>query len=322
MNGILSQGEIEALLQLAQTIDSAPLPPTVENRDFRRPLVCSGEQLAAFRQVMAESAKALAKTWSDLLRLNVTAELTVLEQARFESLLGSLSDPCCVYSVKMDPGPVPAALVIDPALALCAVDRLFGGSGKTKLAPRAIRNAEKPIVDRFASKASAAIAQGLASMAKFTPNLGALLAEKKAITFVEPGNSVLLVGIGIGGDIPASEIRFAIPFANFPSLAKPQGAKKAASPAKLGAVPPSVVQAILPAKVGLEGGFGRGRLLVGEFLLLEPGDIVSLATKVGEPARVAISGKPAFSGTLGNNQGHWAIEIESVVPDGLIGGKS
>lgn len=320
MNGILSQGEIEALLQLAQTIDSAPASPSVESRDFRRPLVCSGEQLVALRKSMSESAKELAKAWSDLLRMSVTAELTLLEQSRFESLLTSLSDPCCVYRVKMDPGPAPATLVLDTPLALAAVERLFGGSGKSKLAPRGIRPAEKPIVDRVANKAIAALVQGLASTAKFTPSLGALVSEKKDASFVEPGAAVLLAGFGIGGDLPAGEIRFAIPFANFPGLAKPQGAKKAA-PAKAGAVPPSIFQAILPAKVGLEGGIGRGRLLVGEFLLLEPGDVISLATKVGESAKISIAGSPAFLGSLGHNEGHWAIEVESVIPDGLIGGK-
>lgn len=321
MSGILSQGEIDALLQLAQSVDTLPSSPAVETRDFSRPLVCSGEQLGKLRQEMAASAQALAKAWSDLLRCNVTAELTFLEQSRYEALTGSLADPCCVYRLKMDPAPAPAALVFDPSLALAAVERLFGGSGKNKLAARAIRTAEKPIVDRLAARSATAIAQGLAPSAKLTPAIGALASEKKDCAFIEPGAAVLLAGFGIGGDLPAGELRFAIPFSNFPGLAKAQAEKKAAA-AKLSNVPASITQAILPAKVEIDGAMGRGRLLVGEFLLLEPGDVVSLATRVGDPIKVCIAGVPAFSGRLGQNEGHWSVEVEGNIPDGRIGGRS
>lgn len=318
---LLSPGEIEALQPSGQDkADKAPAPP-VEPRDFRRPLVCSSETLESLRQTMRSAAQGLAEEFGKMLQLKVQTELTSLDQERFESVVSSVQEPCCAFRLKMEPMPSPGLIVLDVAVALAAVDRLLGGSGKTKLEARELRDAEKPIVERFALQAFQGLAKALPASAKCNPALAGYLAKRSEIRFIEPGDAVLAVGFGLGGDLPAGQIRFAIPFSNLSAIVGRGGAKGKDAQSRSGAVPPAVVAAIYPFPVSASADLGHGRILIGDLLLLEPGDVLPLATKVGDLAKVSIAGMPAFQGRLGTKDGRWAVEIDSAIPGGRIGGK-
>ncbi len=313
MSPVLTQEEIETLTQALQTEGGLKAALSVETRDFRRPLVCSTEELNQWKKTFSGAVQAISTAAGELLRFNVSVEITGIEQANFDSFMKCLPEICCVYRFKMDPLPEPGFLAIDPSVSLAVIDRLFGGSGKAKFEARGLRTLEKPVMDRFANQALGALAKSLSASLKFNPSLASFASAPFQVQTIEDRNAVLWLQLGIGGDLLAGTMHCVIPFANLSTNSNKAAAQTKTTQAKSESVAPIIQNALQSTPVEISAFLGHGDIVFSDLMSLEPGDVVPLNLKVGERAEIAIAGIPRCQGWVGVQDGRWSVELESPI---------
>ncbi len=309
MNAILSKDEIQALLQALESGQGLPKPVSVEVRDFNRPLLCSRDSMDELRGIVTHAAENISQSLSAMFGAKVQTELIALEQDRFDNFQKLIGDPCCIFKTKMEPHALPALVWIEIKTALAAVDRLLGGGGG-QIEPRAMKPVEIPIVQGFVDKILEACSKAFENTSKFKPSVEKFIPSKADSQFIQNDEGVLSIHLGTGGDFAAGEIRIAIPFKNLPAFmqtgkkAEEKKTSAAAKPASSG-----ISVALAGAPVQLSALMGEGSIELGDLLMLEPGDVVPLQTKIGDLGKLLVGGVPRFHTVPGVKDDRHAVAI-------------
>ena len=138
MSKILSQDEIDALLESSSTI--APVQGGTAARgpngtmaaayNFRRPDRISKEQLRSLHFLHDRFAHNVSTSLSAFLRSVTEVTIVSVEQFAYSEFLMSLPEQTAFYAVGLEPLEGLAAVELNPAVAFTLVDRLLGGTGE------------------------------------------------------------------------------------------------------------------------------------------------------------------------------------------------
>jgi flagellar motor switch protein FliM len=151
MGKILSQEEIDALLGVTTTTESAARPSAppeaVIPYNFRRPDRASLEQIRSLHFLHDRFARNVATSLSAYLRAVTEVALVSVEQFTYSEFLMSLPDPTAFYSLSLKPIEGQGALELNPVVAFTMIDRMLGGSGQRVALSRALTEIEQNVID-------------------------------------------------------------------------------------------------------------------------------------------------------------------------------
>lgn len=149
MSRLLSQAEVDALLNAFDSEAEEANGPKEELYDLRAPLVLAGERLA----LVQAACERLAKAFAESLTLLLIAERPVhgtfvgLSQQPAATVLGTLSIGEPLGLILDEHGETVGGISLQPELALALVDRLQGGEGFLDQAqPRPLSPVEKKLL--------------------------------------------------------------------------------------------------------------------------------------------------------------------------------
>jgi flagellar motor switch protein FliM len=145
MDGMLSQEEIDALLDQAQDAAEASVDlgragtsdQDVKLYDFKRPEKFSREQMRALERVHERLARLLSTALSAYIRTNVNVKLESVTPLSYQDFVFSLPQPTLIHLIELPPLPGQAAIEINPSVVFPMYEQMTGGrpGGTSRLRP-------------------------------------------------------------------------------------------------------------------------------------------------------------------------------------------
>lgn len=321
MSEILSQAEIEALLNSLQTNANAgpagagasagptksslaaPKPSTpkgaiaYEVYDFRRPDKLSKEQLRSLQMVHETFARHAATGLSAYLRSPVQIDLISIEQVPYEDYLRGIEHS--VFTVmSLPPLTGQAVLELEFGLVFSMIDRLLGGPGRA-VNRTMLTDIERPLIKQMIERMFAGIKTAWEGVVIINPGIEQMETTGQFVQIAPPNDIVvtILFEVRVGNTRGAMSI--CVPYLVLkPITAKLSAQKwfvsanKKQSTSNRRLLSYQVQQTAVECSVLL----GQTKLNVRDFLSLKSGDIVPLARDSRDDLELLVSKTPKFKG--------------------------
>jgi flagellar motor switch protein FliM len=132
MSDVLSQSEIDALLTQFESggiieMEAAP-EENVREYDFRTASRFHKDQIRTLNNIYETFARLFATYLSGTLRVMCTAEVTGLEELKYQEFVNALPTPVILAILHQPPLVGPVILELSPDITFSLIARLLGGS--------------------------------------------------------------------------------------------------------------------------------------------------------------------------------------------------
>ncbi|HID11046.1 MAG TPA: flagellar motor switch protein FliM [Candidatus Latescibacteria bacterium] len=151
MGKVLSQREIDALLSAAPE-EVERKEPEVKFYDFKHPDRLSRDQVRVLRTVHEGFSRVLSTYLSTTARMMVDVELVSVDQVMYMEFTMGMSNPTCIYILKIEGLSGNALLEISPELVFFVIDRLFGGPGQVVVENRPVTLIEQTVLRKIVER--------------------------------------------------------------------------------------------------------------------------------------------------------------------------
>jgi flagellar motor switch protein FliM len=334
LSEILSQAEIEALLNSLstdsgpaleplpaagdvprQTVQSAPTTAEAALRgapknalayevyDFRRPDKFSKDQLRTLQMLHETFARLAGSGLSAYLRAPVNIDLISLEQVPYEEYLRSINQS--VFTImSLPPLTGQAVLEVEFGLVFTMIDRMLGGPGRA-IGRTVLTDIERPLVVQIIERMFAGLKSAWEGVVIVNPGIEGMETSAQFVQIAPPNDIVvtILFEVKIGNQRGAMSL--CIPYLVLKPITTKLSAQKWFSTgsrkdnqASKRLLSHQVHQAQVECAIHL----GNANLAVQDFLSLQPGDVVRLDQRTNADIRLKIGdlakfeGRPALSG--------------------------
>jgi len=329
MNEILTNEEIDTLLQMFRNeggaVETAPTSPfavttapvdarVVSKIDLLKPNRLGREQLRGLWRYFESAGKLMSATISDKLRLETACDCVAVEQLRFASWLEHLPGPVVIYVLQMEPFKLPCLLTASTSLLYGAVDRILGGSGKVSKVPRDFTAAEHTVAEALVGPCLDRICESLLEVVPLKWTVQNRFCNPSLAQILPSQEVVLSIYFQAAGDFMIGDLRLIIPFVAIEPLLERfcRDGDKVVAP---GAMRASVANTVRSVPLDLAVRLGDARIRLKHLLQLQPGDVVPLSARLGQPAVGHVQGKPKFTAHVGRIGNRFGIQIADVMAD-------
>lgn len=329
MNEILTNEEIDTLLQMFRS-EGGAVEPEAEQRpapvvpiadhagrvvspiDLLKPNRLGREQLRGLERYFESAGKLLSATIGDKLRLDTRCDCVAVEQLRFGSWLDQLPGPVAIYVLQMEPFKLPVLLTASTSLLYGAVDRILGGSGKVQKVPKDFTSAEHTVAEALVGPCLDRICEALADVVPLKWSIVNRFCNPSMAQILPTQDVVLSIYFQAAGDFLLGDLRLVIPFLSLEPLLDKFGRDSVAA-LEPGAMRQKLTVTVrdLPVDVAVE--LGGARIRLRQLLELQAGDVIPLATRIGQPAVVPVMGKPKFTGHVGRIGNRFGLQVADVM---------
>jgi flagellar motor switch protein FliM len=200
MNEVLSQAEIDQLLQAISTVDSEQGAFKAVNDarkikvyDFKRPDKFSKEQIRTVANIHETFARLTTTSLSAQLRSIVHVHVSSVDQLTYEEFIRSIPTPTTLTVIDMDPLKGNAILEIDPSVTFAMIDRLFGGTGQGAKIQRDLTDIEQSVMEGIVVRILANMREAWTQVIDLRPRLGSIETNPQFAQIVAPNEMVVLV---------------------------------------------------------------------------------------------------------------------------------
>lgn len=329
MNEILSNEEIDTLLQMFRSEGAAieperavgvpvaspaatPSGRVVSPVDLLKPNRLGREQLRGIERYFESAGKLLSATISDKLRLDARCDCVAVEQLRFDSWLQQLPGPVSIYVLQLEPFRQPALFTASTSLLYGAVDRILGGSGKVQKVPKDFTAAEHTVAEALIGPCLDRICDSLAEVVKLKWSVQNRFCNPSMAQILPSQDVVLSVYFQVTGEFLIGDLRLVIPFIALEPLLE-RFCRDAVSSLEPGALREKVSTTVRDVPLDLAVELGGARIRLRQLLELQPGDVIPLLSRLGEPAVVPVMGRAKFTGQVGRIGNRMGIQVVDVM---------
>jgi flagellar motor switch protein FliM len=328
VNEILTNEEIDTLLHLfrsegaaaeaaAKAAAAAPRPTLDDGTlvtavDLLKPNRLSREHIKSFERYFENAGKMLSATITDRLRLDTRCDCVAVEQTRFQSWLEQLPGPVAIYVLKMEPLGLPVLFTATTSMLYGAVDRILGGTGKVNRVPKDFTQAEYTVADALVGPCLDRICESLAEMLPLKWSVESRFCNPTLAQILPSQDVVLSVYFQAAGDFLIGDLRLVFPFhALEPHLGRT--GQDTARRVPSGTMRATVARTVAGVPLDLSVLLGSARIQLRQLLTLQPGDVVPIDARIGDPAVVPVQGRPKFHGHIGRMGNRLALQVADVM---------
>ncbi|HED67081.1 MAG TPA: FliM/FliN family flagellar motor switch protein [Planctomycetes bacterium] len=292
--------EAEAIQAALASTDAAE--PAVVERDFSRPVRLSSEELEEVERSIASLVPDIERAMAETIGSVVPLELTSVAESSATDLFGE-EETGPLTALRFEVHGQPAWVLWDNVAAVRTVESILGSHADID-EPRRMTPIEEEVLQSLLLPVAHSV---LAAIGAEGGNVSVAQSNEALGSWEDAGECAdpyrLHVAFGIEDSESPSVIDCYIPI-------DPPGRSAASEgpielPAHLDRVTVEVSARIQGSEIPLE-----------QLLQLEPGDVIPLDAKVGEPATLCVEGKPHAAGVLGTHQGLVALRIEHLIEEG------
>lgn len=322
MSDILSQAEIEALLNSLNSDVEVPAAPAeqtpaitppvpdiaaprsagklhkpYEAYDFRRPDKFSKDQLRTLQMLHETFARLAGSSLSAYLRTPITMDLISLEQVPYDEYLRSISQS--VFTVmSLSPLTGQAVLEIEFGLIFTMIDRMLGGPGRA-ISRNVLTDIERPLVRQTVERVFSTLKTAWETLILVNPTIEGMETSAQFVQIAPPNDIVvtILFEVKIGSQRGAMSL--CVPYLVLkPITAKLSAQKWFASNAKKQSpvARKNLSLQVTNSTVDCAISLGKTHITVDEFTGLHPGDVLCLDQRTDRDLVLLVEGVPKFFG--------------------------
>ncbi len=325
MADILSQEEIDALLEVVEEEDIAPdelekATDLLDNRqitlyDFKRPNRVSKEQLRSIRAIHDKMARSLASDISSLMRSIVEIQLHSVDQMTYGEFLMSLPSPTSFNVFSLKPLDGKGVIELNPSIVFPMIDRLLGGNGAPFETTREFTDIELNLLDQILKVVTQNMREVWSPIMDMYPIVEAKESSPNVVQIVAQNEIVIMVimEIIIGHTsgmmnicYPVITIESLLPrLANRDLMLNETSGRKSRN---------KELRALLRgAKIELEAVLGYAELDMKQVLDLKVGDIIKLNRPADDTVIVKVDGREKFIAEFGVRRYRRSIKIRDIL---------
>lgn len=279
--------------------DPATNPDVVRAYDFRRSRRLSADHVRSLQRVHDQFSSLVSTYLTAYLRTRVICDVREISQTIFEDFVRTLPQRSIVATLDVTPLQGSALLRVGSSLAHGIIDRLLGGSGDLTPIDRPFTEIDVRVLERGLPILLEALSEAWSSVEKLHFASRLVEASPQFLRLVSPQEVVVEVDLEISFARLTGELSLLLPYEllkpllpKLSSVAYLEGGEEL-QPADVEAARQIRSQA-MGIGLDLTAVLGEASVTVEEFLQLEPGDVIRLDTKAGEPIPVHVGDRPKF----------------------------
>jgi flagellar motor switch protein FliM len=291
---------------------------TVKVYDFKKALRLSMEHIRGLAKIHENFAYRLSSTLSGQLRTIVQVDLDNVEQLPYEEFIQQLPSSTVLSVLESEAGhEFRMALNIDPLFAFNMMDRLLGGKGNYKEAPKdTLSSIEINVLKGLLEVFTQNIHKAWAEIAQFKLAIKDIKTNPKFLQLTAPEEMMVIIHFTVLIADRVEKMKLCIPYVfveplnakllSYNLYGNGQGVKKSERNVD---IQEKIEHLTVPVCVEL----GRSTISIEEFLGLAVNDVIQLDQLADEPLKVKINEQVKFLAHPGTKKSRMAVKIDHVL---------
>ena len=321
MGEVLSQNEIDSLLNAINSGDMDPIAMTseekhIESYNFARPSKFSKDHLRTLEIMYEGYARMLSTQLPIYLRKNVKVEVSSAEVITYSEFLNSSFSHAVYGIINMDPLPGNEIISMDAELAYALIERLLGGTGAPIKKKREFSDIELSIVEKIFEICVDLMPDSWENVVRINPAIERVETNTQFVQLFSPNEMTALVSITVTMGEVSGNLIICLPFPCAEPIIDKLNTKYwySATTQDDGQeykefIETNINKAFIPVKAIL----GKSVISVSEFTNLQRGDIIKLNTRVDDDLSVIVGNINKFTATPGASHDSYAVRIKSII---------
>ncbi len=317
---ILSQDEVDALLQGLGTETSTPEVDAAEDRSGVRACDLAHRERIVQRRMPAldvvneRFARNIRAGLFDLIRRSPEVSIGATKVQKYGTFLREVVVPASFNLVAVKPLRGNGLIVCDPALVFAVIDVLFGGAGKfhARIEGRDFSPTEQRVILRLVECIAAEYRKAWSNLYPIELQYQRSEMHPQFVPIAGPGETVVATTFTLEIGETAGTVHLCIPYSTFEPirdlLARASHGEAAEPDRRWLDLLGHQVQA---AEVPLVAELAHARTTIEQLLALKPGDFVEL--DLDPVIRAKVDGVPVFDCHYGTSNGKYAIKIDRML---------
>lgn len=320
---ILSQNEIDELLKALNTgeIDVHQMNNKAEEKkikihDFRRPSKFAKDHIKTLNIIHDNYARLVTNFLSGYLRTLVQVEVISVEAIAYYEFNNSISNPALLSIV--DFAPLSGTIIFEmaPTIAYALIERILGGKGSSMDKIREFTEVELAIIERIIIQILNLMREPWENVIAIRPRLEKIETNAQFAQIISSNEMVALITLGAKvGDVEGM-INICIPHMVVEPVVSKLSTKfwfsnieKETTRETKELIERKVQNTMIPVRAIL----GNTKILVNDFLQLQPGDVLPLDTGLEGNLEILVGDLLKFRGTPGVKKNKVAIKVTEVL---------
>ena len=327
MSEILSQSEIDELLNTLMAGDSAPasedsdgLPKVkIKEYDFRTANRFPKEQMRTFQVVFETFSQLFSSKLSSVLRVSCECEVLSIEECSYSEFNNSLPVP--VILAVMEAPPMYGSLIaqMSPEFAYMIISRLFGGvtTGENS---KQFTEIELALVERVLRQAVTVFDEAWDKVFELSTLIDRIETSSQFAQITAPNEPVAVIILSIKMGEETGLMSVCIPHTAIEPVAQQLNTRMWYSSGLRDDHKSEERTAILSAKIlqtpiPMTAFFDQTTATVSDIVNLQIGDVIKLEHGVDQPLTIRIHHIPKFRATVGTMGAKYALQIVDVIKE-------
>jgi len=323
LGDILSQNEIDRLLQQlsageldVREFNKETNEKKIRNHDFRRPSKFAKDHLRTIQIINENYARLLTNFLSGYLRTLVQVDVQTVQALQYSEFTNSIANPAVLGIINFAPLPGSIIMEINPSIAYSLIDRILGGRGYTIEKVRGFTEIELAILQRLISQMLTIMRDPWENVTEIRPVLDRIETNAQFAQLMSPNEMVVLVTFTAKIGEVESLLNICIPHMTVEPVMSKLSTKLWFSLIEHGATEESrraIEAKVEESKIPVAAILGRTTISVHDFLMLQPGDVLSLNTSVNGKIEVMVGDMVKFLGKPGARNKKAAVKITDII---------
>ncbi len=323
MGDILSQNEIDELLRALNTgeIDVQQMQTTtqekkIKSHDFRRPSKFAKDHLKTLHIIHENYARLVTNFLSGYLRTLVQVDVISVEPLSYYEFNNSISNPVVLAVVDFTPLTGSIIFEVAPNIAFALIDRILGGRGASMERVRGFTEIELAIIERIIIQVLNLMREPWENVISIRPRLEKIETNAQFAQIISPNEIVALVTLSARVGEVEGMINLCIPHMVVEPIVSKLSTKfwfstieKETTKETKQNIENKIEQTQVPVKAIL----GKTAISVGDFVELQPGDVVLLDTSINGDLEVLVGDIHKFNAKPGVKKNRVCAKVTEII---------
>ncbi len=322
MSEVLSQNEIDNLLAALSTgeldVDqmSDANEKQVKNYDFKRPAKFSKEHLRTLEIIHEHYGRLLSTNLPVYLRKTVQVAVASSETVTFSEFTNALASPSILGIINFHPLNGTVILDMAPNLGFAMIDRMLGGQGEALDRSRDFSEIEMTILQKMMVVCMQLMRDPWKNVVEINPMLDRIETNPAFAQIISPSDMIAIVTLNVKIGDTEGFFNICLPFFTledvmdklntkfwFSNMVEVSGEQYS----------DNLEAMIRHVDIPIRAVLGMSSISVGDFVMLQPGDVIRVNTDVDSEMDVYVGNIRKFTGLPGYNRDKFAMKITSVI---------
>jgi len=287
--------------------------------DFRHPNALSEGQQMILQTIHEAYAKIVCAYFSSILKSMIQIQLTSVDQLLYAEYVSSISDPGCLWKIRIQDGKKFGLLDINAELILTIIDRVLGGTGEVFSGRKKLSSIEKNVAGKIIGKCLALYNDAWKKTGELHAGIGAFESKPRYLQIAQDEDIVILILLEVTISENKFPINICLPFNIVESIItghEPEGKKKTAGKKRMMEEQWKIEYALKAGKVDFKVMLGEANVTVQELINLEVNDVLILNHKTDDLCLAHVGGQDRYLGSVGVSGHKLAYKVVELLGDG------